>query len=57
MGMVALILVTVFVLMLVMNVPIAVSIALATFFAILAEGSDPTIVVASKIRESKTRLL
>ncbi|MDZ8119191.1 TRAP transporter large permease [Pontiella agarivorans] len=49
MGMVALILVAVFVLMLVMNVPIAVSIALATFFAILAEGSDPTIMVAAKM--------
>jgi tripartite ATP-independent transporter DctM subunit len=49
MGVVALILVAVFVLLLVMNVPIAVSIALATFFAILAEGSDPTIVVASKM--------
>jgi tripartite ATP-independent transporter DctM subunit len=49
MGTVALILVVVFVLLLVMNVPIAVSIALATFFAILAEGSDPTIVVAAKM--------
>ena len=46
---VALILVTVFVLLLVMNVPIAVSIALATFFAMLAEGSDPTVMVASKM--------
>jgi tripartite ATP-independent transporter DctM subunit len=49
MGMVALILVTVFVLLLVMNVPIAVSIALATFMAVLAEGADPTIVVAAKM--------
>jgi len=49
MGVVALILVAVFVLLLVMNVPIAVAIALATFFAILAEGSDPTIVVAAKM--------
>ena len=32
-----------------MNVPIAVSIAMATFFAILADGSDPTIIVASKM--------
>ncbi|MDF7825939.1 TRAP transporter large permease [Pontiellaceae bacterium B12227] len=49
MGVVALILVLVFVMLLVMNVPIAVAIALATFFAILAEGSDPTIVVAAKM--------
>jgi tripartite ATP-independent transporter DctM subunit len=46
---VALILITVFILLLAMNVPIAVSIALATFFAILAEGIDPTIVVAAKM--------
>lgn len=46
---VALILVTVFILLLAMNVPIAVSIALATFFAILVEGADPTIVVAAKV--------
>ena len=49
MGTVALVLIVVFVLLLVMNVPIAVSIALATFFAILADGSDPSIVVASKM--------
>jgi tripartite ATP-independent transporter DctM subunit len=49
MEMVAIILVVVFVLLLVMNVPIAVSIAMATFFAILVEGSDPTIMVASKM--------
>jgi TRAP-type C4-dicarboxylate transport system permease large subunit len=49
MGIIALILVLVFILLLVMNVPIAVAIALATFFAILAEGSDPTIVVAAKM--------
>jgi len=49
MGTVALVLIVVFILMLVMNVPIAVSIAMATFFAILADGSDPTIVVASKM--------
>ena len=49
MGVVALILVFIFVLLLVMNVPIAVAIALSTFFAILAEGSDPTIVVAAKM--------
>ncbi len=49
MGTVALILVVVFVLLLVMNVPIAVSIALASFFAVLAAGIDPTIVIASKM--------
>ena len=49
MGTVALLLVAVFILLLVMNVPIAVSIALATFVAILAEGSDPAVVVASKM--------
>ncbi len=49
MGMVAIILVAVFILLLVMNVPIAVSIALASFFAVVAAGSDPTIVIASKM--------
>ena len=49
MSMIALLLVVMFLLLLAMNVPIAVSIALATFVAILAEGSDPTIVVASKM--------
>ena len=49
MSMIALLLVVTFILLLVMNVPIAVSIALATFVAILAEGSDPTIVVAAKM--------
>lgn len=49
MSMIALLLVVMFLLLLVMDVPIAVSIALATFVAILAEGSDPTIVVASKM--------
>ncbi len=49
MGTVALILIAVFILMLVMNVPIAVSIALASFFAIVAAGIDPTIVIASKM--------
>jgi len=49
MGTVALVLIVVFVLLLVMHVPIAVAIALATFFAILADGSDPTIVVAAKM--------
>lgn len=49
MEIVALMLVVVFVLLLVMNVPIAVAIGLATFAAILVEGSDPTIVIASKM--------
>jgi TRAP-type C4-dicarboxylate transport system permease large subunit len=49
MGTVALVLVVVFVLLLVMNVPIAVSIALATFFAMLADGSDPSVMVAAKM--------
>jgi H+/gluconate symporter-like permease len=49
MSMIALLLVVMFLLLLVMNVPIAVSIALASFAAILASGSDPTIVVASKM--------
>ena len=49
MSTIALILIAVFILLLVMNVPIAVSIALATFVAILAEGSDPAVVVASKM--------
>lgn len=49
MGAVALILVVVFILLLVMNVPIAVSIALASFVAILAEGSDPSVVIAAKM--------
>ena len=49
MGTVALILVVVFVLLLIMNVPIAVSIALASFFAVIAAGSDPTIVIAGKM--------
>ncbi len=49
MGTVALILILVFILLLVMNVPIAVAIALAGFAAILAEGSDPSIMLASKM--------
>ncbi|MEQ8209500.1 MAG: TRAP transporter large permease [Lacipirellulaceae bacterium] len=49
MGTVALILVTVFLLLLVMDVPIAVAIALSTFVAILAEGSDPSVVVAANM--------
>jgi tripartite ATP-independent transporter DctM subunit len=43
---VALILVVMFALLLVINVPIAVAIALATFAAILIEGSDPSVIVA-----------
>ena len=49
MGAVALVLVLVFVLLLVMNVPIAVSIAMAAFVAILAEGVDPSVMLASKM--------
>jgi len=49
MGTVALVLVLVFILLLVMNVPIAVAIALAGFAAILAEGSDPSVVLAAKM--------
>jgi TRAP-type C4-dicarboxylate transport system permease large subunit len=55
MGSVALILISVFILLLVMNVPIAVAIALATFFAVLAEGADPAIVVASKMANGVNR--
>ncbi|HEY5653342.1 MAG TPA: TRAP transporter large permease subunit, partial [Pontiella sp.] len=46
---VVLVMVAVFILLLVMNVPIAVAITLATFFSVLAEGIDPTIVIASKM--------
>ena len=49
MGTVALILIVMFVVLLVLDVPIAVAIALASFVAILAEGSDPTVVLASKM--------
>jgi tripartite ATP-independent transporter DctM subunit len=49
MGAVALVLVLVFVLLLVMNVPIAVSIAMAAFVAVLAEGVDPSVMLASKM--------
>lgn len=49
MGMVALVLVLVFVLLLIMNVPIAVSIAIASFAAILAEGVDPSVMLAAKM--------
>ncbi len=49
MGAVALVLVLVFVLLLVMNVPIAVSIAMAAFVAVLAEGIDPSVMLATKM--------
>ncbi|MEN8128455.1 MAG: TRAP transporter large permease subunit, partial [Planctomycetota bacterium] len=49
MGAVSLVLVLVFVLLLVMNVPIAVSIAMAAFIAILAEGVDPSVMLATKM--------
>jgi tripartite ATP-independent transporter DctM subunit len=49
MGTVALVLVVVFVILMVMDVPIAVAIALSTFVAIIVEGSDPSIVVASNM--------
>jgi tripartite ATP-independent transporter DctM subunit len=49
MGTIALILVVVFALLMVMDVPIAVAIALATFAAVVAEGADPTVVVAANM--------
>lgn len=49
MAAVALIIVVVFTILLVLNVPIAVAIALASFVAILAEGSNPAIVLASNM--------
>jgi tripartite ATP-independent transporter DctM subunit len=49
MGATTLILVLVFVLLLVMNVPVAVSIAMAAFVAILAEGIDPSVMMALKM--------
>lgn len=49
MGSVALVLVLVFVVLLVMNVPIAVSIAMAAFMALLARGSDPCVMMATKM--------
>ena len=49
MGSVALVLVLIFVLLLVMNVPIAVAIAMAAFVAILAEGVDPSVMLATKM--------
>ena len=49
MSTVALVLVVVFIILMVMDVPIAVAIALSTFVAVIAEGSDPSIVVASNM--------
>ncbi len=49
MGAVALVLVLVFVLLLVINVPIAVAIAVAAFVAIMSNGMDPSVMLASKM--------
>ena len=49
MGTVALILIVTFFVLLLLDVPIAVAIALASFVAIYAEGSDPTVVLASRM--------
>ena len=49
MGATTLILLFVFLLLLVLNVPIAVSIAMAAFVAILAEGIDPSVMMATKM--------
>ena len=49
MGSIAILLVATFVLLLVMNVPIAVAIALSSFVAILAEGSNPAVVLAGQV--------
>ena len=49
MGVVGLILLVSFTVLMVLDVPIAVAIALASFLAIIAEGFDPTIVLASKM--------
>ncbi|MCP4452877.1 MAG: TRAP transporter large permease [Planctomycetes bacterium] len=49
MGAVTLVLVLVFVFLLVMNVPIAVAIAMAAFMAILSEGIDPSVMLATKM--------
>ena len=55
MSTIALILIVVFILLMVMNVPISISISLATFCAILVEGSDPTVVIASKMANGVNR--
>ena len=49
MGTVALILVVTFTILVILDVPIAVAITLASFVAIVAEGSDPNVVLASKM--------
>jgi len=49
MELMTLIFILVFILLIIINVPIAVAIALSTFVAILAEGSDPAVVVAGKM--------
>ncbi|MCM2374256.1 TRAP transporter large permease [Aporhodopirellula aestuarii] len=49
MGSVAVILIVTFAVLLVLDVPIAVAIALASFVAIVAEGSDPSVVLASRM--------
>ena len=43
MGTVALILVVTFTILVILDVPIAVAITLASFVAIIAEGSDPNL--------------
>ncbi|MBN2068942.1 MAG: TRAP transporter large permease [Opitutales bacterium] len=49
MGSIILLMILVFAVLLILNVPIAVSITIATFVAIVAEGIDPTIMMAGKI--------
>jgi len=49
MAAVALILVVVFAILLVLNVPIAVGIAAASYFAMLADGADPSVMLAQRI--------
>ncbi len=49
MGTTTLILILVFILLLVLNVPVAVSIAMAAFVAILAEGINPSVMIAAKM--------
>lgn len=49
MGSVALILVVTFVVLLMLDVPIAVAIAMSSFVAILSEGSDPSVVLAANM--------
>lgn len=49
MSLVAVVLVVLFVVMLILHVPIAVSIALATLFAVWVEGTSATVMVANKM--------